>query len=129
MIKGSIKPDSSSAPESTYTAFMKGAPEVLLKYCSRYLRNGEVYNINDEFNAGAMEAYPYFARRGQRVLGFCMREFQFESVAELTVKDVPLNQMTFVGMLAIMDPPRADVPDAIVKCRKAGIKGICLKLF
>lgn len=41
---------------------------------------------------------------------------------ELTAKNVPLNGMTFIGMLAIMDPPRADVPDAIVKCRKAGIK-------
>lgn len=100
-----------------YTVLMKGAPEVLSKHCDKYMKNGQVLPVDQEFMESSMEAYPYFARRGQRVLGFCMTEMVLDENTELSSKNIAIDNMTYVGMLAIMDPPRDDVPGAIVKCR------------
>lgn len=117
IVRGSFRPemDAGSNGKEVFTAFMKGAPEVLLKQCSRYeeteqknslfcfllagryLRNREVHVIDEEFTSGALEAYPYFARRGQRVLGFCLREFEMDKGVELSAKNIPLSEMTFIG--------------------------------
>jgi sodium/potassium-transporting ATPase subunit alpha len=66
---------------------------------------------------------------GERVLGFCHcwldKEkypigYQFDTEAE----NYPMNDLTFVGLISMIDPPRAAVPDAVAKCRSAGIKVI-----
>lgn len=67
----------------------------------------------------------YFAKRGMRVLGFAIREFDGPEDTSLLSGDdgsVPLDGMIFVGMLAIQDPPRDDVPAAVAKCQTAGVK-------
>ena len=121
IVEGSLRPGEQDAKQSSkHTILMKGAPEVLLKRCSRFVRDGLVHEMDDEFMNSALEAYPYFARRGQRVLGFCMAEV--DHVGEFDAKTLPLTNLTFVGMLAIMDPPRADVPGALIRCFAAGIK-------
>merc|ERR1719430_1157799 len=67
--------------------------------------------------------------RGERVLGFCHefldatqypKGYAFDTEAE----NFPLTDLTFVGLMAMIDPPRAAVPDAVTKCRSAGIKVI-----
>jgi sodium/potassium-transporting ATPase subunit alpha len=118
----SVPTTEAGAGKRVYTVFMKGAPEVLMQRCTKFIRNGEVHDADKDFQDSALEAYPYFARRGQRVLGFCYTEFVMDEDTELSVENVPIDGMTFVGMLAIMDPPRDDVPGAIVNCRSAGVK-------
>lgn len=118
VVKGSLRPEQQSTGRNVHSILMKGAPEMLLRRCSRYVKDNIVHEIDKDFSSTAMEAYAYFARHGQRVLGFCTAEFEGE--AEL--QTLPLERMTFVGMLAIQDPPRPDVPNAIVRCRQAGIK-------
>merc|ERR1711935_757509 len=68
---------------------------------------------------------------GERVLGFCdlvLPEDQFpkgyEFDIEATPPNFPLEGLRFVGLMAMIDPPRAAVPDAVSKCRSAGIKVI-----
>ena len=53
------------------------------------------------------------------------KNFQFDSENP----NFPLSGLRFVGLMSMIDPPRAAVPDAVTKCRSAGIKGIylCLK--
>merc|ERR1712025_798762 len=66
---------------------------------------------------------------GERVLGFCSfwldeaqypYGYQFDTEAE----NFPMTDLTFVGLISMIDPPRAAVPDAVNKCRSAGIKVI-----
>merc|ERR1711912_94044 len=66
---------------------------------------------------------------GERALGFCHcwldKEkypigYQFDTEAE----NYPMHDLTFVGLISMIDPPRAAVPDAVAKCRSAGIKVI-----
>ncbi len=118
VMEGSLDPQQMRDGNKVYTVLMKGAPEVLLRRCTRYVQDGLTHEMNEEYHKSTLEAYAYFGRRGQRVLGFCMAEGKGEPDA----KNLCLEDMTFIGLLAIQDPPRPDVAGAIVKCRKAGIK-------
>ena len=64
---------------------------------------------------------------GERVLGFCdlaLSERQFPKGFRFDNEEVncPLNGLRFLGLISMIDPPRATVPDAVSKCRSAGIK-------
>uniref|UniRef100_A0AAR2IRH2 Sodium/potassium-transporting ATPase subunit alpha n=1 Tax=Pygocentrus nattereri TaxID=42514 RepID=A0AAR2IRH2_PYGNA len=108
---------------------MKGAPERILDKCSTIMINGEELTLDDEWKDAFQSAYMELGGLGERVLGFCHlslspshfpRGFAFDS------DDVnfPMDQMCFLGLMSMIDPPRAAVPDAVGKCRSAGIKVI-----
>ena len=64
---------------------------------------------------------------GERVLGFCdyvLAEDEFPRGYPFNSDDenFPLTGLRFVGLMSMIDPPRAAVPDAVAKCRSAGIK-------
>merc|ERR1712110_1258668 len=67
---------------------------------------------------------------GERVLGFCDFELPADQYPPGYAFDIeepqnfPLKGLRFVGLMAMIDPPRAAVPDAVSKCRSAGIKVI-----
>merc|ERR1719356_891550 len=66
---------------------------------------------------------------GERVLGFAhmfLDEYNFPNGYPFDAEDVnfPLEGLRFVGLMSMIDPPRAAVPDAVAKCRSAGIKVI-----
>jgi len=107
-----------------YGVLMKGAPERVLDHCSSYYQNGALHSVNDEFRRKFEHAYRRFGSRGQRVLGFCLCTFRHPATASADFEnsDVPMNDMVFLGLTAIMDPPRPSVPDAIAMCKRAGIR-------
>merc|ERR1719289_348361 len=81
--------------------------------------------MKDAFN----QAYLELGGLGERVLGFCdftLPEDQFPQGFEFDPDEVnfPLEGLCFVGLMSMIDPPRAAVPDAVSKCRSAGIKVI-----
>jgi len=64
---------------------------------------------------------------GERVLGFCdyllpTEEFGPDFIFDGEKENFPLSGLRFVGLVSMIDPPRAAVPDAVSKCRSAGIK-------
>merc|ERR1712196_20321 len=66
---------------------------------------------------------------GERVLGFCHKYLDAEKYGPGFKYDpddpnFPLDNLCFVGLMSMIDPPRAAVPDAVAKCRSAGIKVI-----
>ena len=84
----------------------------------------------DRFNA----AYMNLGGMGERVLGFC--DFQlpadkFPQGFGFDTNDVnfPLEGLRFTGLISMIDPPRAAVPDAVSKCRSAGIKVIMVNII
>merc|ERR1712223_769013 len=108
---------------------MKGAPERILERCSYIVNKGSVDKMNDSWEKNFNDAYMTLGGMGERVLGFCHcwldKEkypigYQFDTEEE----NYPMNDLTFVGLISMIDPPRAAVPDAVAKCRSAGIKVI-----
>uniref|UniRef100_A0A8B9JB36 Sodium/potassium-transporting ATPase subunit alpha n=1 Tax=Astyanax mexicanus TaxID=7994 RepID=A0A8B9JB36_ASTMX len=108
---------------------MKGAPERILDRCSTIMINGEELPLNDEWKDAFQGAYIDLGGLGERVLGFChlsMSASHFPRGFAFDPEEVnfPTSQMCFLGLMSMIDPPRAAVPDAVGKCRSAGIKVI-----
>ena len=108
---------------------MKGAPERILDRCSTILIDGEEKKMSEEWKEAFNNAYMELGGLGERVLGFCdfyLDKEQFPSGFPFDGEDLnfPLEGLRFVGLMSMIDPPRAAVPDAVTKCRSAGIKVI-----
>jgi sodium/potassium-transporting ATPase subunit alpha len=114
-----------------YEVLMKGAPEVILgkcrTYASRNASSGSV-EITEAFRQEFTETYENFASQGRRVLALCSRTFQASKDFNCSAGDgintfnFPTTDLHFIGLVAIMDPPRDNVPEAIAKCHRAGVK-------
>eukprot|EP00698_Gefionella_okellyi_P017925 TRINITY_DN5321_c0_g1_i14.p1 TRINITY_DN5321_c0_g1~~TRINITY_DN5321_c0_g1_i14.p1 ORF type:complete len:1000 (-),score=268.16 TRINITY_DN5321_c0_g1_i14:578-3577(-) len=112
-----------STEETDFLLLVKGAPERVIAFCSSYLSHDSVEKpMEDAFHASLDEAYRRFANEGQRVLGFAELRFKARADSEFTAETVQVQDMCFLGLTAIADPPRDDVPEAVAKCHTAGIK-------
>ncbi|KAK1167893.1 sodium/potassium-transporting ATPase subunit alpha-1-like [Acipenser oxyrinchus oxyrinchus] len=115
--------------ESRYLLVMKGAPERILDRCATILIQGKEQPLDDEMKDAFQNAYLELGGLGERVLGFChmlLPDDQFPEGFKFDVDELnfPTEKLCFVGLMAMIDPPRAAVPDAVSKCRSAGIKVI-----
>lgn len=85
---------------------------------------GKLQKIDDAFKTEFAEAYDYFAKRGRRVLGFAYKTFTDDTnmVFDEEKGNFPTTDLVFVGLSAIVDPPRGGVREAIERCHTANIK-------
>ena len=115
--------------DSRYLMVMKGAPERILDRCSQIMIDGEVIELTEEWKTNFNNAYMELGGMGERVLGFA-QVFLDEAAApkgfafDTDELNFQTENLTFVGLMSMIDPPRAAVPDAVAKCRSAGIKVI-----
>merc|ERR1712002_797800 len=121
--------ETEDASDPRYLLVMKGAPERILDRCNKIMNKGEVVELTDEWKEDFETAYMDLGGRGERVLGFCHEFLDAEKYPKgynFDTEEVnfPVENLTFVGLMAMIDPPRAAVPDAVGKCRSAGIKVI-----
>ncbi|MFB6215485.1 MAG: cation-translocating P-type ATPase, partial [Candidatus Aenigmatarchaeota archaeon] len=100
------------------TAYMKGAPEVVLERCDRILVNGEEQVLDEETRQEIKKKNEEFAGKALRVLGFARKSVEDPEED----KDDIENNMVFLGLQGMIDPPRDEVKDAVEDCRKAGIR-------
>ncbi|XP_023390675.1 sodium/potassium-transporting ATPase subunit alpha-1 [Pteropus vampyrus] len=115
--------------EPRHLLVMKGAPERILDRCSSILLHGKEQPLDEELKDAFQNAYLELGGLGERVLGFChlfLPDEQFPEGFQFDTDDVnfPIENLCFVGLISMIDPPRAAVPDAVGKCRSAGIKVI-----
>merc|ERR1719312_745868 len=110
---------------------MKGAPERILDRCSSILIDGEVKEMppDSEYRTKFNDSYMELGGMGERVLGFChtfldAKEYPIGYEFNNEEVNFPLENLTFVGLMAMIDPPRPSVPEAVGKCKSAGIKVI-----
>jgi len=104
-------------------AHVKGAPEVIASLCSR-TRNGEEERVFTEADRRDFEhAYTSFAEGGLRTLALAQR--LLPSDQSLTEEDIE-SDLTLLGVVGIIDPPRQEVPDAIRLAQAAGIQVIMI---
>ncbi|KYO42508.1 hypothetical protein Y1Q_0020807 [Alligator mississippiensis] len=115
--------------DNRYLLVMKGAPERILDRCSTIVFNGKEQPLDEEMKEAFQNAYLELGGLGERVLGFChyyLPEDQYPKGFAFDCDDVNFTteNLCFVGLMSMIDPPRAAVPDAVGKCRSAGIKVI-----
>ncbi|KTF91300.1 hypothetical protein cypCar_00038660, partial [Cyprinus carpio] len=99
-----------------------------LDRCSTILIEGKEQPLDNEIKDAFQNAYFELGGLGERVLGFChfsLPDDQFPEGFAFDTEEVtfPTENLCFVGLMSMIDPPRAAVPDAVAKCRSAGIKG------
>jgi magnesium-transporting ATPase (P-type) len=105
-------------------AFIKGAPREVLQLCSHILVNGKSQPISEANRTEIMSVNDEYSRHALRVLGVARRDLPLRSgtyTSEAIEKD-----LTFLGLMAMMDPPRPEVEKAIQICRQAGIRIIMI---
>lgn len=112
-----------------YEVLMKGAPEVILDRCRTFASKTGIKGeseITEAFKEEFNKVYEDFASKGRRVLALCSRTFQAPKDIVFNGDDgiynFPTSDLHFIGLIAIMDPPRDNVPDAIETCHRAGVK-------
>ncbi|XP_006871445.1 PREDICTED: sodium/potassium-transporting ATPase subunit alpha-3 isoform X2 [Chrysochloris asiatica] len=114
--------------DNRYLLVMKGAPERILDRCSTILLQGKEQPLDEEMKEAFQNAYLELGGLGERVLGVHSLglEEQFPKGFAFDCDDVNFttDNLCFVGLMSMIDPPRAAVPDAVGKCRSAGIKVI-----
>merc|ERR1712001_170777 len=115
--------------DSVHLLVMKGAPERILDRCSSIVVNGQEHQLTAEWKEKFETAYMELGGLGERVLGFCdfaLPKGDYPTGYPFNQDDVnfPIEGLRFVGLMSMIDPPRAAVPDAVSKCRSAGIKVI-----
>ncbi|RMB88270.1 hypothetical protein DUI87_35382 [Hirundo rustica rustica] len=108
---------------------MKGAPERILDRCSRILLQGQEQPLDQEMREAFQNAYLELGGLGERVLGFChlyLPPEQFPRGFRFDADEVnfPTTDLCFVGLMSMIDPPRAARARRVGKCRSAGIKAI-----
>lgn len=104
-------------------AFTKGAPDVLLRRCTHIVLNGEVHPLTQEEKDRIGAANLEMASHALRVLAVAYRTW--DTIAETPAAAAEEN-LIFIGLLGMIDPPRIEVREAVAVCRSAGIRPIMI---
>ncbi|NMB07963.1 MAG: calcium-transporting P-type ATPase, PMR1-type [Tissierellia bacterium] len=100
-------------------SFTKGAPDIIISRCNSILINGETIPLTDEIRKDLLNQNTRFSKSALRVLGFAYKEYN-EMPSEIQ-QNIVENNMVFVGLVGMIDPPREEAKEAIKLCKEAGI--------
>lgn len=105
---------------TTDTCFMKGAPERVIEKCKFILDNGEVKLLTSNYRQKILKAVEEMSFKALRCIAAAYKNNGI-------IKNLSLeSDMIFIGIAGIIDPPRKEVKDAVLKCRLAGIKPVMI---
>lgn len=110
--------------EGYYTQFTKGAPDEILKRCTKVFLDGKAVELTQELKDEILKKNKEFADQALRILALAMRSYEELPVFEKS--DEIEKDLIFAGLSAMKDPIRPEVKDAIVQCKKAGIRAIMI---
>jgi len=96
--------------------YSKGAPEIILGLCDKIYKNGKIERLSSTDKKDILNINETFAKQALRVLAFAYKES--DKLEE--------DELVFVGLQAMIDPPRDGIKHAIAKCKKAGIKVVMI---
>lgn len=112
-----------------YFVFTKGAPDVLINLCTHYYSKGEIRTLGKEMREKLEAAEQSLAETGYRMLGMAFKSVDPRSanlkLLSEDIEEIEAN-LTYIGAMAIMDPPRKGTKSAIETCRKAGIRPVMI---
>ncbi len=98
-------------------SFTKGSLDSIINNCTHYILNGKMYMMNSEYRQKIFEIEKEQSAKSLRLLAFAYKSNNLEH---------PEEEMIFLGLIGMMDPPRESVPNAIATCHKAGLKPIMI---
>jgi magnesium-transporting ATPase (P-type) len=106
-------------------ACVKGALSELLPHCTKIIWDGSPATLDDRPRQAVRDAHDQLTGRGMRVLAVAARSLdpQLRNDHEWRAEEVETG-LVLLGLIAMEDPPRPEVPDAIAACRQAGIRVI-----
>ena len=107
-----------------YRIITKGAPEILLGICDYYEENNTVHDMNSIFLSKIKNKNEKMAEKALRVLGVAYLDVDIMP-KEIT-PDFLEKGLIFVGLIGMIDPPRKGVKEAVLACRRAGIKTVMI---
>ena len=107
-----------------YVVFTKGGVDELLNRCNSYLLNGEIKQDLENYTKIIRENNESMAKEALRVLAGAYKEIDHEPSKEEMEKIE--NDLTFIGMVGMIDPPREEAKKAVEKCKTAGIKTVMI---
>lgn len=105
-------------------SFTKGAPDIIINRCNRISINGTVDNFDPNLKKEVLNVNSHFSRDALRVLAFAYKEY--DTLPNDISPDINEMDMTFVGLIGMIDPARPEAKDAIAKCKDAGIKTVMI---
>lgn len=120
-----------------YYIFTKGAPEIVLDLSDSIDKNGSIENIHKEDEDEILSQIHDMSSSALRVLGLGYRKMDFETFTDLTSQisednsiqdeiEIFEKDLTFTGLLGIMDPPREEAISAVRDCKNAGIQVVMI---
>ncbi|GHT04397.1 ATPase [Bacteroidia bacterium] len=105
--------------ETEYAVYTKGGLDELLACCTKIRINGKVSALTEAHKNSIRENNVRLAENALRVLAMACKKIT-------NPKDSLENDLVFVGMVGMIDPPRPEVKEAVIKCRQAGIKPVMI---
>ena len=112
----------SGIEEGKWISFTKGAPDIVISRCSSILTPRGVEKMTDEKRAEIREVNHNYAIQAIRVLAFATKEHGDGSKATFADEE----NMTFLGLIGMIDPARKEAKDAIAVCKEAGIRAVMI---
>ncbi len=110
--------------DAGYVVITKGAPDVLLGRCCNVLTSEDIIGINDDEISKIEEANSMMADQALRVLAVAFKEIK--ELPDVVSTETVEEDLTFVGLIGMIDPPREEAKEAVALCRAAGIKPVMI---
>jgi P-type Ca2+ transporter type 2C len=108
--------------ENEYYVMTKGATDNLLKICKNVYLNGEIVPLTQKIIDDIMKKANVMSDDALRVLGAAFKKI---NSANISIDQIETD-LTFIGLVGMIDPPRLEVKDSIALCKKSGIKTIMI---
>ncbi|KTD53939.1 cation-translocating P-type ATPase [Legionella quateirensis] len=110
--------------ENELMAFVKGAPEIILERCTHILTNDGIKKLTPNDRARMKQSCELMASEALRLLAFAKRQLE-PALLEKEDEDIE-NNLVFLGLIGLQDPPHASAKESVARCKKAGIKPIMI---
>ncbi|MFX1275974.1 MAG: cation-translocating P-type ATPase [Promethearchaeota archaeon] len=107
--------------EEKHYSFTKGASEVLLPLCSKILYKDANVEFSEKLKNEIMEKVDFYAGQGYRILSLCYKEFYALPSHSDDDRDTFESDLTYLGFVTILDPPREGVKESVEACHEAGV--------
>ena len=105
-----------------YRIVTKGAPDVLIKKCNKIYINGKVKALDSNDRTTIIKNNEKMAKKALRVIGVAYVDLDYNPIINEKIED----NLIFVGLIGMIDPPRQGVKEAVATCKQAGIKTVMI---